>query len=256
MPMRMTGARRAALVLGGALAMVLIGLTVWQFVTLLARQHDTSTRVLPATGSRLTVEVGSGSVSVTSGNDDEVRITRRLEWSFSRPRLTEVATADGVLLTARCGRSWNCTTSYEVVVPSRFAVELRSSGGSLAVRGVTGAVRLRSSGGRVTASDVSGQLDLRSSAGAVRGEGLRSTEVAANSSGGRVQLTFALAPELVSATSSAGSVTVTVPAGSGPYQVDAGSSAGSTQVRVPTDPAADRRITARSSGGEVRIEPA
>lgn len=254
-PTRLSGSRRLALVLGVLVALPLIGATTVNLISLLARQSETGTATLPATGGRLLVDVNGGSVHVSVGaENDVVRVTRRLEWSFVKPRFAETAGSGGVSLRARCPGIWECVTTYTVLVPRSFAVDLRSSAGGLAVRDVTGAVRLRSSGGSVTVTDVSGTLDLHSSAGSVRGAGLRSTDVAANSSGGRVALGFATAPREVSARSSAGGVTVTVPPGSGPYRVAADSSAGSTRVRVRTDPAAPAQITAHSSGGSVRVQ--
>ncbi len=251
----LTGTRRLALILGVLVAVPLIGATSVNLISLLARQSETGTATLPAAGGRLLVDVNGGSVHVSVGaENDVVRVTRRLEWSFVKPRFSETAGPGGVALRARCPSTWECATTYTVVVPRTFAVDLRSSAGGLAVRDVTGAVRLRSSGGSVTVTDVSGTLDLHSSAGSVRGTGLRSTDVVANSSGGRVALGFTTAPREVSARSSAGGVTVTVPPGSGPYRVAADSSAGSTQVRVRTDPAAPAQITAHSSGGRVRVE--
>lgn len=251
--MRLTGGRRVALVFGVLVGVALIGASTVNLVSLLARQYETRTTTVAATGGRLLVDVYGGSVHVSAGADDVVRVTRRLRWSFSKPRVSATAGPDGVSLRGRCGSLFDCETSYTVVVPTRFAVDLHSSAGGLDVRDVTGAIRLRSSGGPVTVTNVTGRLDLHSSAGAVHGVDLRSTDVSADSSGGRVALEFLAPPQAVAARSSAGAVTVTVPAGSGPYRVAADSSAGSTHVTVRTDPAAPARITAHSSGGSVRV---
>jgi hypothetical protein len=81
----------------------------------------------------------------------------------------------------------------------------------------------------------------------------RSTTVDASSSGGGVRVELVVAPEEVDVEASGGGVTVVFPRTEDSYAVDAGASGGSTQVEVRTDPLADRRIRARSSGGGVTV---
>ncbi|MEZ5233865.1 MAG: hypothetical protein R2749_14335 [Acidimicrobiales bacterium] len=71
--------------------------------------------------------------------------------------------------------------------------------------------------------------------------------------GGGVTAEFAEAPTSVRASSSGGGVTVELPDGVDAYRVDARSSGGSQQVRVRTDPAAERTIVVSSSGGDVDV---
>jgi hypothetical protein len=70
----------------------------------------------------------------------------------------------------------NCSVSFDVTVPRGLAVEARSSGGDVVVRGAVG------------------QLVLRSSSGVVRGEDLVVSDVIAHSSAGDVDLSFSAVP--------------------------------------------------------------
>ena len=83
--------------------------------------------------------------------------------------------------------------------------------------------------------------------------GGRSAEVKANASGGGISLAFDEAPNTVDVDSSGGGVTVILPQGDAAYAVDAQASGGATKVGVSTNPASQRRIRLRSSGGGVTV---
>jgi hypothetical protein len=268
----LTPARRRVLAVGVVLSVVAIAWGVLQLVNVLGRTTEERSATLPATGGRLVVSSSGGSVRVTAADVADIRVVSKLSYGLSAPKLRQDAGPDGVHLDASCPwySSW-CSVDYEITVPTGMAISAESSGGSITVRGgsgaveasssggsvtiadTTGSVRARSSGGSVTVRSVTGSVRLDSSGGSVLGTGLRGGEARADSSGGSVRLVFDVPPDLVQASSSGGRVEVLLPRVDGGYRVDASSSGGSQVVEVPTDPASTRRITVHSSGGSARV---
>jgi hypothetical protein len=265
-------ARRWVLGIGAVLSLAAILWGVLLMINLLGRTTETTTTTLGSTRPLLVVSSSGGSVKVGGADVRDVRVTTTLQYGLSKPKVTQVADTDGITLDISCPW-WSlvCSTSYDIVVPRGFEVRADSSGGSIAARDLTGrlearssggsisadnlsgGVRADSSGGSVTVTGVDGPVDLHSSGGSVTGTDLHGGEATADSSGGGVRLVFAEPPDRVSADSSGGSVTIALPRVEGAYDVDASASGGSSAVSVPTEPTSERKITARSSGGSVRI---
>jgi hypothetical protein len=267
-------ARRWVLAVGVVLSLVAIAWGALFLVNLLGRTSEDRSVTLPATGGQLVVSSSGGGIRVTAGDVTEIRAVSHLEYGLSAPRLRQESRSDGVHLDASCRwYSTFCSVDYDITVPTGMAIRAESSGGSITVRGVTGAVdtsssggsitvaqttgsvRARSSGGGVTVQASNGPLELESSGGGILGTGLRGGQAHAESSGGSVRLIFDTAPETVEASSSGGKVEVLLPPVDGGYRVDASSSGGTQVVEVPTDPASTRRVTVRSSGGDARVLP-
>ncbi|GAA3174493.1 MULTISPECIES: DUF4097 family beta strand repeat-containing protein [Streptomyces] len=181
-----------------------------------------------------TTSGGSVEVVATDGSGP-VRVTEKYSYRDSRPSPTH-SVADGELTldASVCrGLGDNCTVSYRVQVPRATAVDLRTSGGDVTVRGTRGSVAARTSGGDVTLDAVAAR------------------EALAKTSGGNVSATFTTVPDDVSGTTSGGDVTIRVPRST--YDVEATTSGGDRKVTVPTDPDARRRVVARTSGGDVSV---
>jgi hypothetical protein len=166
-----------------------------------------------------------------------------------------------------------CEEDYRVEVPRGVSVTVRTSAGEATARGLRGDLDLRSSAGPVRAVDVRGRavelrssagpvsatgvvaatLRLRSSAGPVSADRTRASRVIAQASAGPVDLELLRPPLSVSATSTAGGVTVRVPDDG--YSVDAHTSAGEERVEVRQNPGARRKIRVDSSAGDVNVLP-
>jgi hypothetical protein len=268
----LTPARRWVLAVGVVLSVAAIAWGALQLANVLGRTTEERSATLPATGGRLVVSSSGGSVRVTAADVGDIRVVSKLRYGLSAPKLRQDSGPDGVHLDASCPwySSW-CSVDYEITIPTGMAVWAESSGGSITVRGGSGAVEVSSSGGSVTVADaagsvrahssgggvtvrgVTGTIDLDSSGGGVLGTGLRGSEAHAESSGGSVRLTFDVPPDLVSASSGGGKVEVLLPRVDGGYRVDASSSGGDQEVGVPTDPDSARKIIVHSSGGDARV---
>ena len=116
-----------------------------------------------------------------------------------------------------------------------------------------GALTLQSDNGDVDVDSASGPLHLSSGNGDVVGTDLTTSQVQASSSNGDVVLTFARAPETVTATSANGNATVGLPRGPESYLVSASTDNGNHSVGVDTNSASDRHIVVSSQDGDVAV---
>jgi hypothetical protein len=242
-------------VLGGiGVAVFILGGTV-QLAGVLSQKDVEQPLSFPAGVRRVVVSVDAGTIEVRGGTRDTVGGDRHVTSGFDRPVITETVVGDTLRLTADCGRFLVhfCSVSYSLDVPRAVSVEAHSSAGRVTVEGIDGDVEARSEAGSVAVADIGGAVNLRSAAGRIEGTGLRSPTAAAESSAGRVSLTFAAAPTEVTARSSAGTVEIVVPDDGSTYRVTADSSVSEPEVQVATSPDADRSITAVTSAGGVSV---
>jgi hypothetical protein len=225
---------------------------------------------------KIRLEGNATRVTFTGVETASVIGTRTETYGLRRAEVSERRLDDGTLvLTSRCpgfALSTNCGVNYKLNVPKNVEVsgsvngggatlvdiagnvDLRSSAGDIRGTNLSGALTLRSTAGDVKVTAPSGEIDLTSTAGNVIINSATSTTVRAYSSAGDVRLEFATAPESIDANSSAGDVTVIVPASGEAYSVDLDTSAGSENVGIRTDPKSDRRLKLRSSAGDVNVK--
>lgn len=209
-------------------------------VVSLTRRTQAQDLVTETTGAAVRVENPCGPIALRQGVAGSVSTRATIRYSWRTPTVSSRLEGDVVVVIVDCPvLALGSGVSLVVEVPPDGTVEARSSAGS------------------VQADGLSSDLTLRSSAGAVSATALTSRMVSAESSAGSVSLVWAAGadPNEISARSSAGSVSVRVPDVEGvAYRVDADSSAGSTTVRVRTDEESTRTITARSSAGSVLVD--
>lgn len=123
-----------------------------------------SIRVEGSNSSKVTVEM-----FVKSSRHSDKKIREILEEDYeiriekSGSRIEAVAKREG------SSWSWNgISISFVVYTPKDFACELKTSGGSLKISGVSGrSHELKTSGGSITAEDMSGNLEARTSGGSI-----------------------------------------------------------------------------------------
>lgn len=273
----MSSGRRLWLVVGGAVAALLLGYGALTAIELLTTTTRTEQLTLPALDGVRRLRLDSAGGSVTVIGDDRgagaISGTVRLRGGLTKPTHDERVEGDTLVLTSRCGGpvSITCDATYQLSIPRGMDVVADSSGGGFRGVDLGGDLSISSSGGGITLERPSGVVELDSSGGGITidggtavvsaessGGGIRlrdsaSATVSLASSGGGVTAEFAEAPTSVRASSSGGGVTVELPDGVDAYRVDARSSGGSQQVRVRTDPAAERTIVVSSSGGDVDV---
>lgn len=161
--------------------------------------------------------------------------------------------------------SWRVETHIDVTVPRSYRVQARTSGGDVRLESVSGPSRLRTSGGSLKAKDVKGALDGNTSGGQVRLESIEGPvnahtsggsmflsdikgDVEADTSGGDVRLINI--DGRIRAGTSGGSVRCEL---IGPNRgISASTSGGSVWITLPKD--VSGTVDAQSSGGSIESD--
>jgi DUF4097 and DUF4098 domain-containing protein YvlB len=245
-------------------------------------------------GGSLSVDADSASVRVSANDSNQVIVRMRARDSdenLANTRLEAVQTGDGVTVTLRQGnrssgwfnwRSWNGDQEIDVTVPRRYNVRVRTGGGSIELRDVTGTANLGTSGGDINVRNLGGNIELRTSGGGIHADTVRGDvnadtsggdvrlmnidgKIRGNTSGGSVRCSLVGANRGISATTSGGDIELILPrtvAG----ELKATTSGGDIESDIPvpvTSTKEDRLIgplngggqliEARTSGGSIRV---
>ncbi|MGH3613376.1 MAG: DUF4097 family beta strand repeat-containing protein, partial [Pseudonocardia sp.] len=229
--------RQIALVLGGLIAAAVIvcgGFGIYNLLTPVTTKQDQIR--LPIEQAKLSLDVGSGDVTLRRGTGTEVVVNRTMRYRTAEPRVVERSGADGIRIEADCIGvfNWTCEASYDITLPDGFDLDLAASSGSLTVRDLA-VQRLRhdASSGDVELVGTTGPVDLRVSSGTITADQLTSDDVYVEASSGDVDLDFATAPRKVVADVSSGRIEIGLP--DGKYNVDVDVDSGEQRVDVPVD---------------------
>jgi hypothetical protein len=248
-------ARRAWLIGGSVLTvLVLVGATL-NAVGLVAREDETVTTEFDASGlAGIDVRAETGSIEVVGTDTDVVRLTVELTHGLRRTGHRAEVEGDTLVVRSSCPiiSQW-CEADYRLEVPAALAVRAGIDDGRLTIRDIDGPVDADGDDGRVELVRLSGDVVADTDNGSVVATGLRSEVVDADSDNGSVRLTFAEPPRSVDATTDNGDVEVVVPDDDTTYLVDIDTDHGSTDIGVRTDPDSDRRIFGRSHNGSVTV---
>ncbi|GHJ25617.1 lipoprotein [Streptomyces hygroscopicus subsp. sporocinereus] len=206
-------------------------------------------------GDQLTISRNKGDLKVRSADVDKVEVTRWFSgWSAvgGKPKASWELVDDKLTLNTDCGGLIsNCSARYEVLVPRRVALAVEGDNGKTTAAGFQKALRIRSDNGSVSVSGTSGDLTLESGSGAVKATGVSAGRVKASTDNGKVDLSFATAPDEVDVTTENGGVTVQVPDTT--YKVVTKTENGSVKAGVPTDANSPHVISARTENGAITL---
>lgn len=174
-------------------------------LTASAASEENLTRELAAApGEKLIVDVDFGAIEVGVGADNKVSLEAHRKIDFANEAkekeylaavpITIAKEGNAVTIRSR-GRKpheWyahSCTTdaNYVVRVPKKFEVGLRTDGGKVNVRDITGNVNAHTSGGRMTFAHLEGTLDGETSGGAIEAEDCRGP-IDIETSGGHIKV--------------------------------------------------------------------
>jgi DUF4097 and DUF4098 domain-containing protein YvlB len=247
-------------------------------------------------GGTLSVDADSASVHVTAADTRQVSVRMRFrssEAEVAAAKLEAFQTGDEVTVVMRLrGKGgwswpspWNRDARIEVTVPSRYGIKVQTSGGSVGLTGTTGAATLRTSGGSIAVKNVHGNVVARTSGGGILADTIRG-DVDANTSGGTIRLLHidgkisgqtsggGVHCSLVGlnrgilATTSGGSIELTLPRTTA-ANVEATTSGGRVTSNLPLEKTKQedsriegsmngggQRIVARTSGGSITLNPA
>jgi hypothetical protein len=221
----------AALVLGVAAALG-IG-------ALVSDEQRTTSYQVNGTLNGVLVDVGDADVTVVrAGSARSVGVQRIDHFAFGHDADARRTVRGGVLeLYSRCPRTvlHSCSASYRLTVPDNVPLDVRTTSGTVRLRGYRGTATVRTRSGDV---DVAGYCG-------------NSLEIRAD--GGDVTAAATCAPPNLSLRTTTGAVRAVVPGGR--YQVDVQTAVGQPQVRgISVVPEAPYAIQALSSSGTVVVE--
>lgn len=236
-------------------------------------------------GGTLQVSTQSGRIEVQTSNDGTVKVTARehihadsdseADALLAKLTLTVEQRDNGVSAIAKYedqpwGFHWNSwppvQVEFIVVVPARYNVDLRTSGGGIEVADLDGTLLARTSGGSVTLGHISGDVDARTSGGGMR-LAAGGAKVRLTTSGGSIRVGRAAGP--TDLRTSGGSIEIDAAqdtllahtrGGSvhaafvGPLKGDCSLSTSAGQIRVSVDAGAGFDLDAATSAGAVETQ--
>jgi DUF4097 and DUF4098 domain-containing protein YvlB len=207
----------------------------------------------------LEVQTSGGSIRVEGSNDDEVLVEMYVR---RRGKYVEAGEADlddyeisitqdgntvSAIADRKSNRGWNWNDGYSisfvVYTPQETRTRLKTSGGSLTARNLTGSQELRTSGGSITTEGIQGQMVLRTSGGSISITDVQG-DAEAKTSGGTIRADMMVGN--LDANTSGGSIRLTGIEGN----VEAKTSGGSisAEILAPRD-----IIDLRTSGGSITV---
>jgi DUF4097 and DUF4098 domain-containing protein YvlB len=206
-----------------------------------------------APGGKLTIRADRGSIDVKTGATDKVEIEVTREPGrgaaadiLEKHQVTFNQSGNDVLVEAKMPgmkNGWfkgnNLKVHYDVTVPAKYNVNLKSSGGSISVKDLEGEARSETSGGSLKFGQIKGLVFGRTSGGSINVQGA-TQDVDIETSGGSI--TVGDAGGNLIAKTSGGSIHVGDVKGS----VEAETSGGGIEVSGAAGP-----VNAHTSGGPI-----
>jgi DUF4097 and DUF4098 domain-containing protein YvlB len=205
-------------------------------------------------GGALVVEADGASVRVSGGDTNQVVVhmtARGSDEDLANMKLDAIQKDNEVTVTMRrqgkasgfWNRSWNSDGEIEVIVPKHFGISVKTAGGSVKLTDTVGTAKLHTSGGEIVAKNVNGNIEARTSGGGIYTDTIRG-DVDANTSGGDLRLLQV--DGKIRGRTSGGSVHCSlVGANRG---ISASTSGGSIRLTLPRNTTAN--LEATTSGGE------
>jgi hypothetical protein len=231
-------------------------------VTILAAEKDTiekSFNVQP--GQNLFIHADRGSITVLTADSDKVdiKIVRELKRSsdaeareaYEKHKIDIAQDGDTVRIEAQDNAGIlkgfrnlfkNLHVEYTVSIPSKFNVDLHTSGGSIQVADLEGAVKVHTSGGNLNIATIKGPIDAHTSGGSIEIEG-GTGNANVHTSGGNIRM-GQLNGDLIAKTSG-GSITLADVKGNAEISTSGGN------IRIEN---AQGTLKARTSGGSIKAQ--
>jgi len=234
-------------------------------------------------GGSLIVDADSASVKVSGGDTNQVTVrmtARGSEEDLAAAKLDAFQKDDGVTVMMRQrGKGgwfrwgmWHGDGHIEVTVPRRYEVRIHTAGGDVNLTDTTGSVTLSTSGGDIIVKNVNGNVGARTSGGEILADTIRGGvdaetsggdvrllhvdgKIRGQTSGGNVQCSLVGINRGISATTSGGSIQLTVPRATR-ANLEATTSGGSihSDLSVSTTSQEDGQLKGSINGGGEPID--
>lgn len=207
----------------------------------------------------LEVQTSGGSIQVEGSSNDNVVVEMYVRHKGKYVEIGDADLSDYEIVIGQDGntvkaiadrksnRGWNWNDGYSisfvVYIPQETRTRLKTSGGSLTAKNLTGSQELRTSGGSVTTEGIQGPMVLKTSGGSISVTDAQG-DVEANTSGGTIRIDKLFGD--LDAKTSGGSIRLNGIEGN----VEAKTSGGSIRAEIisPSD-----IIDLKTSGGSITI---
>lgn len=202
------------------------------------RNEATDAYQIDESVTALHLQARAGTISISAG-EGPISVRETLRYDKAKPKSShEVQAGTLKLVDSGCGNGHHCSIDYDITIPAATQVMVENEAGSIHTQNLTGDVNLKSEAGNITAED------------------LESVTAELSTEAGDVTATFVTAPTNAQASSEAGDINLTVPAGTS-YNVQAHTDIGHPKIEVPTDAASPHVIHLYTEAGsaEVRTAP-
>ncbi len=203
---------------------------------------------------RVVVRVDAGEIRV-SGSDDVTGAAVEVELDCRTVAPEYQVRVDGGTLLVSLDADLDasaCTGRFELAVPRRASLDLRTGDGEVLVANVRAGVRIATYDGGVALENVAGGLDVAAPDGDVIGVGIAGADVKVTVGAGHVRLAHAAAPERLDVSVILGGVDVVVPAGA--YDVETNVVSGTVRLSGVVDrPEAPNRIRIGAERGDIML---
>ena len=222
----------------------------------------------PAAGSRLTVtrhwmvpagsftsvavSTNNGPVTVAGGPAKSAAVTATPTYRGTAPTISYRVTDRALTVRATCPQERHCQVALQLQVPAGVPVRAATDLGAVRLTGLTSGAAADSQLGNIYLSRVAGLVTAQTELGQVSATGLTAYRATLTTAEGSVDAAFSVAPELVTASSQLGSVTLHLP-GNSSYAVTASADLGSTSVTVPRSSFSRHVVRASSQLGSVTV---
>jgi hypothetical protein len=253
-----TFVRRAWLALGSLTVVVVIGMSTFLVVNVVAHEEISERRTFPvADVDALDLRSDNGRVVIAGGDVDEITVVAEVDHGLRRT--AHRAEVQGRTLVVRddcpTGVQVWCRVDYEILVPADLLVTAMVENGRLTVRDLATDLTVSSDNGTIELVRIGGDVDARTKNGSVRARGLTGDDLLARSENGSIEVSFTESPGFVDARTSNGSIDLVVPDDERVvYRVDTSVFAfGETDVGIRTDRDSDHIILAATFHGSVTI---
>lgn len=288
----MTRGRRAALVVGLPVCLLLVAGTALSLVADIGGGHYPVSYTVPAGTKTLTLNV-TGQLTIKPTAASQATLAGTARYSIFRSKVTESTTGSATTVGYRCPLPLGyCGLDATVAVPATVTMLTASSGGGNAtVTGTAGPVKLSTGDGNLSVDHASGPLTLNTDNGGVQVSAVRSATLSASSGNGNIQaagvtsttitentssgnidgsgiatatitastgngdikIAFSAVPDNVRVNSNRGNITLILPAGSAQYHVVPNSLQGTVSDTVPQQTSSPHVITASTGSGDITI---
>ncbi len=222
------------------------------------RSSDAVNATIDQRVSSIVVDVTTGTVEIVRGDDPSVHLAARADDGWMRSaQVSHDVDGDTLHVRGECGGTgllpaFGCRTDVTLTVPAGVDVVAETKAGSVHATGLSGTTELRSAAGDITVTGQAAPLKARTSTGDITVTDLRVDEAHVSSTAGAVFVQTTQPPRSLDAESSAGAVTVRLPAGER-YDVEARSRTGGVDVGVDVTYTSPYKVRAMSTTGAVSV---